>query len=343
VLGLVRSCSAHLDPEVRALWRAHVCGLCLALRDTAGQPARAFTNTDAALLSALVEAQQSRPAAQRTAGPCALRRMRGAQVIAPAELGVRLGSTAALTLASAKVGDRAAEREEGLCGSGGAGRGTVGLLRWTERRLRRGATADPDVAEAAHVSEALAGLAEQARIESGSTDLAAITAPTATAVGAMFSASATLAGRPENEEALGELGRAYGEFAHLADAVQDLDRDRARGDYNPLDATGTTVDRAVERLQALRDIVIDRLGRVELRDDRLVRPLLLTAMATVLVAQGVSPEKISLEKKDQPPRKHGKKKRKDAARKSNDRDDCCDSDCCDGDCCCGDGCCCDCS
>lgn len=58
MLGLVRSCAAHLDPEVRALWRAHVCGLCLSLRDTAGQPARLFTNTDAALLSVLVEAQQ---------------------------------------------------------------------------------------------------------------------------------------------------------------------------------------------------------------------------------------------------------------------------------------------
>ncbi|MCA0156296.1 DUF5685 family protein [Tsukamurella sp. M9C] len=328
MLGLVRSCSTHLDPAVRRLWRAHLCGLCLTLRDTAGQPARAFTNTDAALLSALVEAQQPRPAATRTAGPCALRGMRRAEVIAPAELGVRLGATAALTLASAKIGDRAAEREEGLCDSGPAGRGTVGLLRAAERRLGRRAGADAPVAAAAHVPDALAGLAEQARIESRATELAEVTAPTASAVGAMFAASAGLAGRPENEEALGELGRAYGEFAHLADALEDLPRDRKRGDYNPLDATGTSVDAAVARLQALRDIVIDRLGRVELRDDRLVRPLLLTAMATVLVAQRTPMTK-----------KSKKKLGRRSVEVGENAGDCC----CDGDCCCGDGCCCDCS
>ena len=160
MLGLVRSCTSHLDPEVRGRWRAHLCGLCLTLRDTAGQPARACTNTDAALLSALVEAQQPRPAATRTAGPCALRGMRRAEVIAPAELSVRLGATAALTLAAAKVGDRVAEREAGLCGAGAAARGTVGLLRRTERRLGRGARADGAVAAAARVPDALAGLAE---------------------------------------------------------------------------------------------------------------------------------------------------------------------------------------
>ncbi len=337
MLGLVRSCSAHLDPEVRALWRAHVCGLCLALRDTAGQPARAFTNTDAALLSALVEAQQPSPAAQRSAGPCALRGMRGAEVIAPAELGVRLGTTAALTLAAAKIGDTVAEREEGLCGSRRTGRATVGLRRWAEQRLQRSAEADVDVAAAAQVPAALTGLAQQARIESRATDLATVTAPTATAVGAMFSASAVLAQCPDNEEVLGEIGRAYGEFAHLADALEDLSRDRARGDYNPLDATGTSVDEVVTRLQVLRDIVIERLGRVRLRDDRLVRPLLVTAMAVVLAANGVSKN----EKKKQDDR--GAQKLEQAAEAKQTHDDCCDGDCCDGDCCCGDGCCCDCS
>ena len=333
MLGLVRSCTSHLDPEVRGRWRAHLCGLCLTLRDTAGQPARACTNTDAALLSALVEAQQPRPAATRTAGPCALRGMRRAEVIAPAVLRVRRGATAALTRAAAKGGDRGAEREAGLCGAGAAARGTVGLLRATERRLGRSARADGAVAAAARVPDALAGLAEQARIESRAADLAEVTGPTASAVGDMFAASAVLAGRPENEEALRETGRAYGEFAHLADALEDLPRDRARGDYNPLDATGTSVAAAVARLEALRAIVIDRLGRIEMRDDRLVRPLLLTAMATVLVANGVS-----LEKKG--PSGRRRKTRKDAAKKRRDDGWCDGGDC--GDCCCGDGCC-DCS
>lgn len=235
MLGLVRPCASHLDPAVRARWRAHMCGLCLALRDAAGQPARAATNTDAALLSALVEAQQPDGAATRTAGPCALRGMRRADVIAPSELSVRLGRTASLALAAAKLGDRAAEQEHGLAGHGATvvGRRTVGLLRRAERRAGAAALADGEVAAAAHVPEALAGLAEQARIEARATELAEVTAPTAAVVGEMFAASATLAGRPENAAPLAELGRAYGEFAHLADALEDLQRDRARGDYNP--------------------------------------------------------------------------------------------------------------
>lgn len=332
MLGLVRPCVAHLEPDVRSRWRAHVCGLCLKLRDTGGQPARAATNTDAALLSALVEAQQIGPASTRTAGPCALRGMRGAQVIAPSELSVRLASTASLALAAAKLGDRAAERENGLVGKASTvGRHTVGLVRRAERRLVRGALADSAVAEAAHVPDSLSGLADQALIEARATSMAEVTMPTAHAVGEMFAASAALAGRPENVGALSELGRAYGEFAHLADAVEDLPRDRTRGDYNPLDATGTTVEQAVDRLKVLHGIVIDRLESVKLRDDRLVRPLLLTAMATVLAANGVPMEK------KKPEDKVAKKVVQGSEAKQNA------DDCCDGDCCCGDGCCCDCS
>ncbi|GAA1078884.1 MULTISPECIES: DUF5685 family protein [Tsukamurella] len=329
MLGLVRPCVAHLEPELRARWRAHLCGLCLKLRETGGQPARVATNTDAAMLSALVEAQQGVPASTRSAGPCVLRGMRGAEVIAPSELGVRLASTASLTLAAAKLGDRVAEQEFGLAGrTSVVGRRTVELVRRAERRLAGGAVADAAVAEAARVSDSLRGLADQARIEARATSLADVTAPTAQAVGEMFAASATLAGRPENVVPLSELGRAYGEFAHLADAVEDLPGDRARGDYNPLDATGTTVEQAVDRLKVLQGIVIDRLGRVRMRDDRLVRPLLLTAMATVLAANGVSLDK-----------KAKKKEGRRSAGAGENAGDCC----CDGDCCCGDGCCCDCS
>lgn len=338
MLGLVRPCASHLEPDVRDRWRAHMCGLCLKLRDTAGQPARAVTNTDAVLLSVLVEAQQPDGAATRSAGPCALRGMRRAEVIAPSELSVRLGSTAALTLAAAKVGDRAAEQETGLNGGRATvvGRGTVGLLRRAERRLQGNALADPRVAAAAHVQASLTGLADQARIEARSTTLREITAPTADAVGEMFAASATLAGCPDNRGPLLELGRAYGEFAHLADALEDRADDRARGDYNPLDATGTSRAQAVERLRALQQVVIDRVGRIRLRDDRLVRPLLLTAMAAVLAANGVPGEKKKPEEKLA-------KNAVNAGDAKQSADDCCDGDCCDGGCCCDDGCCCDCS
>ncbi|MEU2126688.1 DUF5685 family protein, partial [Nocardia niwae] len=63
-----------------AEWRAHLCGLCLGLRDGHGQLARATTNKDALVLSMLTEAQ-SGAAARTTAAPCPLRGMRRASVV----------------------------------------------------------------------------------------------------------------------------------------------------------------------------------------------------------------------------------------------------------------------
>ena len=57
IKGLVRPCRHRLGPELQERWRAHLCGLCLTLRDEAGQSARVLTGYDALLLSVLVEAQ----------------------------------------------------------------------------------------------------------------------------------------------------------------------------------------------------------------------------------------------------------------------------------------------
>ncbi|WP_433196571.1 DUF5685 family protein [Nocardia sp. CA-107356] len=88
-----------------AEWRTHMCGLCLGLRDGHGQLARAATNTDAIVLSVLTEAQMSGPMARTTAGPCALRGMRRAEVAAANSPGVLLASTASLLLGSARIRD----------------------------------------------------------------------------------------------------------------------------------------------------------------------------------------------------------------------------------------------
>jgi hypothetical protein len=37
VFGFLRPCRHHLPPELHARWSEHLCGLCLALRDEAGQ------------------------------------------------------------------------------------------------------------------------------------------------------------------------------------------------------------------------------------------------------------------------------------------------------------------
>ncbi|MFJ4658634.1 DUF5685 family protein [Nocardia sp. NPDC088792] len=86
-------------------WQTHMCGLCLGLRDTHGQLARAATNTDAILLEVLTEAQQPAPAARVTAGPCPLRGMRRAPVVTATAPGIQLAATASLLLGAAKIRD----------------------------------------------------------------------------------------------------------------------------------------------------------------------------------------------------------------------------------------------
>lgn len=57
MFGIIRPCGEHGCPSLRAAWRAHLCGLCLTLRDGQGQAARLATNYDTLIISVLTEAQ----------------------------------------------------------------------------------------------------------------------------------------------------------------------------------------------------------------------------------------------------------------------------------------------
>ncbi|MYV97225.1 DUF5685 family protein, partial [Streptomyces sp. SID3343] len=82
MFGIIRPCRHRLSEKLQTEWMAHLCGMCLALRDDHGQAARVATNYDGLIISVLVEAQSERPTAdgRRKAGPCPLRAMRRAEV-----------------------------------------------------------------------------------------------------------------------------------------------------------------------------------------------------------------------------------------------------------------------
>lgn len=272
MFGVLSPCLTHLDTELGAQWRAHMCGVCLSLRSEHGQLARLTTNTDAIVISILVDAQRESPSEMVSAGPCPLRGMRTAQVIAPAELSVRLGATTSLTLASAKASDVSAEQEVGLAApSVLRSRGA----RFVGPRLREKALADTTVAAAIGGRQLLDGLAGQAALEKGGASLHEITDGTARAAAAVFAATAELAGVPENRALLEQIGADFGRCAHLLDAVEDLDRDTGAGDFNPLTATGTTIDMAWEDCRRLVRAIRGAADGLVLRDDRLLRMLLL--------------------------------------------------------------------
>jgi len=103
MFGIIRPCRHRLAEDLHADWLAHLCGLCLTLRDEHGQLARVVTNYDGLIISVLAEAQTPRANGRREAGPCPLRGMRTASV-ARGE-GAQLAAAVSLVLAAAKVGD----------------------------------------------------------------------------------------------------------------------------------------------------------------------------------------------------------------------------------------------
>ncbi len=278
MLGIVHACPGTLDADLFARWQAHLCGVCLTLRDGSGQLSRVLNNTDAVLVSVLTEAQYPGPAARSVAGPCPLRGMRSAAVVPATDASVRLAATASLTLAAAKAADVVGEVRFGL---GGHGRGGVGLRTYAagrlQRPLRRRALGDGEMAAALGAVDLLTDLAAQpaieARVRSGD-PLDAVTAPTARACGRVFAASAVLAGRPANAKPLRAIGEAFGTLAHLLDAVRDLEDDRRAGAFNPVTATGTGLDEVRRRCADLVRLVRHGVDGLTLHDPRLVRALL---------------------------------------------------------------------
>lgn len=271
MFGIIRPCRHSLAEGLRDSWMAHLCGLCLALRDDHGQAARVATNYDGLIISVLVEAQAEPGdgSGRRKAGPCPLRGMRTAEV-ARGE-GARLAAAVSLVLASAKMQDHVDDRDGVFARKTVAGGARKVASRWA----RQGGDTGHEVGfDTALLTDAVRRQGDVEALAGPGTPILAVTEPTETATGAAFAHTAVLAGRPENAEALAEAGRLFGRLAHLLDAVEDVYADRESGSWNPLLATETGPDEAYRLCRdaahgiklALRDAVFT--------DQRLVHTLL---------------------------------------------------------------------
>ncbi|MET9651666.1 MULTISPECIES: DUF5685 family protein [unclassified Streptomyces] len=244
MFGIVRPCTHRLGDGLKTEWMAHLCGLCLALRADHGQFARVVTNYDGLIVSVLTEAQTgTRDGAvaggRRTAGPCPLRQMKSAPV-AQGE-GARLAAAVSLVLASAKVRDHVADRDGLLARRPVAAAARRVARSWDRAGARTGRELGFDTAVLVDAVDRQTGIEALA---GPGTPLLVVTEPTETATAAAFAHTAVLAGRPGNVEPLAEAGRLFGRLAHLLDAVEDREADAATGAWNPLTATGTSLDEA---------------------------------------------------------------------------------------------------
>jgi len=240
MFGIVRPCRHRLSEGMRTEWVAHLCGLCLALRNDHGQFARVATNYDGLIVSVLVEAQSPRSADwRRKAGPCPLRGMRTASV-ADGE-GARLAAAVSLVLASAKVRDHIADRDGILGRKPVAAAARRVAANWDRGGALTGLDLGFDTAVLVDAVDRQTALESSAHF---GTSLLTITEPTESATAAAFAHTAVLAGRPQNVAPLAEAGQLFGRLAHLLDAVEDLQRDTASGAWNPLTATGADLTEA---------------------------------------------------------------------------------------------------
>jgi len=269
VFGIIRPCRHQLGGELGAAWQAHLCGMCLALRDDHGQVARLATNYDGLIISVLAEAQADGPPERRAAGRCALRGMRKADVA----IGdcARLAATVSLVLAAAKIRDHADDGDGAFGRPGVRGTATALAARWAAASARTGAELGFEVGV---LTDAIG---RQTAVEAAAgpgTSLLTVTEPTEIATAAAFAHTAVLARKPANQAHLAEAGRLFGRIAHLVDAVEDLAADQASGAWNPLPATGTDIAEA-RRLcdDALLGIKL-ALSETEFTDARLVHALL---------------------------------------------------------------------
>ncbi|MFD3596285.1 DUF5685 family protein [Nocardia sp. NPDC058640] len=272
-------------------WQAHMCGLCLGLRDGHGQLARAATNTDAIVLSVLTEAQAGQ-GARTMAAPCPLRGMKRASVVSASAPGVQLAATASLLLGAAKIGDHVDDGDASVLARGPMRRVSKA---WAVSAQRQADLIGLDVrpmlaaiaSQSALEARAVAASADAVAVQEDRScppaiTLDELTGPTQLCAATLFGHTATLAGRPENVAALQEIGRHVGRIAHLADAIEDLERDRVRGRFNPLEATGTGMPRAYELLRESESRIREAAVEAELDQLPTVRWALLDPLASLL-------------------------------------------------------------
>ena len=261
----MRPCRTHLGPDLFARWQAHLCGLCLTLRDEVGQAERVLTGYDVLLLSVLVEAQAGH-VETTTAAPCPLRGFTRATVVASTSDAGRLAAAGALVSAAAGLTDKVEDGDLPRSARLPAQR-VAGRLHRSGTALAAAVGLDPSVVLGAPAASAAAERLPAA-------GLRALLAPTGEAVASLFAHTAAVAGRPDNGPALSRAGRAFGALVHLLDAVEDHAGDVAAGRFNPLQATGTSPAGARRLADELVEEVRAALAGASLVDRALVDELL---------------------------------------------------------------------
>ncbi len=227
MFGLVGICR-HDEPEMRLSWRSHMCGQCLAARDTFGQIARATTNRDAILLSLLVDAFAAEsPTDELEVGRCPLRRMKRATVVNPASSLMRGAASVSLSMATARLEDALTDDDVPR-----AARPVVrGVARrWRARAVAAARSCGISIEDLYEVLDSNAELEAVLGLRFGE-----YSAPAEEIYRECAHRLATSYGAEAPEPMLAIAAR-IGRLVLLVDALEDLEADLESGSFNPLTA-----------------------------------------------------------------------------------------------------------
>ena len=228
MFGVLKHAGCAMPPEEHQEWIGHVCGVCLALRNDYGHFSRLTTNYDAALISALYEAQREQPQRGQTSY-CPLRSSFKTTVVAADNPGVRYAASISLMMAASKIKDHILDNEKGLRYIQGIATGIA------DRWMRTAGETAVKLGFAAQCIEQQ--VHRQAEVEAQTEgDFFQYSDPTECAVGAAFEHTAVLANRPENKAPLHNLGRMFGRIIYLLDSVEDYKEDTETQRFNALAA-----------------------------------------------------------------------------------------------------------
>jgi hypothetical protein len=269
VFGTLKpACSRHL-PDKASYDRAY-CGLCHSLGEY-GTIYRGVLSYDAVFMALLVEGLQEKPALFSSCR-CPLVPVVHRPTLALGSVSMQAAAAIQLLLGDQWLADRSVERP--------------GLLR--VRGLVSGAVekARAELEKLGVATEALVGVEErQLAVEQREAGPCAAAEPTEATLGALFGELAGLPGSAAVEKSLLErLGRALGATIYHRDALEDLEKDFLKGEFNPC-IRGKKLDN--ERVEEAKAALSRALEELELLDQlplKRNRELLLEIKASVVAA-----------------------------------------------------------
>ena len=252
MFGVLRIARDQLTPEQRELYRAHFCASCHAMREVSGRSTSLLTNYDQTVLALVLGGLEGESRPRRSS--CTALPLRTVPVQLLSDRSKELLAGLNLAAVEAKLRDNVQDDRSLLARLG---------LKWLGRPAARVARKLGDRGFPMAVWRWLPE--RQSRVEAEPTTLDQLASPTAEATATTFAFAADVAERPEARSALRDLGDSLARFIYVFDAWKDRRRDRAKGQFNALDAVVPEPDQR----SVTRSYLDHQLSRANHAADRL--------------------------------------------------------------------------